>query len=527
MSGPITVTLSYEVRRGRASQFSVSATALLGTAAGQRGYLGAGVMGTSSTGRDWQIFYRFDDEDSLAEWEQSHAYARWIEYVEKFATRSDAKREVGEAQAAPQQPPVAAPAGRGRRRREAAHTEAVRADATQVMDAARMRDTAQQRSGQHARTHVEEPNVEPAVAQVDATQVMSAARLRDAAQQMSGQQMSGQHQRPQDAVANAETAPVDATQVMSAARLRDAAQQRSAQFERPHVEQPLPEPPRLERPRVERPHGEQLPPEPPRVERPRVERPQRASAQWAPDQWDEEFRELVARESGWGPAPSPQSPVPHSQPLPRPGTVQWERAQREMDLWEAEQQQAAQYEAVQAAQREAAQREAAQRDRAQRQATQRDATQREIDERIAAQREAAQQEIALWEAEQQEATRREAAQQQAAQQEAQRQAALREAAQRAVGNHEQPTESQWEQPGVRPAGRSGSADRERSRRWWNRRQQPEPERAQASERSRGSEQPSDSAEGLSPAQQRELFGDIEVPRTDGDPLATARGRRER
>src|SRR3954449_5222819 len=96
MSGPITVTLSYQVRRGRGSQFSVSATSLLGTAAQQRGYLGAGVMGVAPAGREWEIFYRFDGESSLAEWEQSHSYARWIEYVEKFATRSDVRHTVGD-----------------------------------------------------------------------------------------------------------------------------------------------------------------------------------------------------------------------------------------------------------------------------------------------------------------------------------------------------------------------------------------------------------------------------------------------
>ncbi|EWM11606.1 antibiotic biosynthesis monooxygenase [Kutzneria sp. 744] len=137
MSGPITVTLSYQVRRGRGSQFSVSATSLLGTAATQPGYLGAGVMGAAPTGREWEVFYRFDGEASLAEWEQSHAYARWIEYVEKFATRSEARRSVDgeswsvEHEPAQPLPRVAAPSarvsgGRAARRRQ---EEALREEA--------------------------------------------------------------------------------------------------------------------------------------------------------------------------------------------------------------------------------------------------------------------------------------------------------------------------------------------------------------------------------------------------------------
>ncbi|MBB5897879.1 hypothetical protein ACFFS4_04090 [Kutzneria kofuensis] len=441
MSGPITVTLSYQVRRGRAGQFSMSATALLGMAARQPGYLGAGILGTVSTGRDWQIFYRFDGESSLAEWEQSNSYARWIDYVEKFASRADARRTVGDemwpvdsGQVRHQQR-GAAPAGRARSRREAAAPEDVPVDATQVMDAARLRQAAQQRSGQHA--------------------------------------------RPQEA-AHSEAAPVDATQVMDGARLRQAAQQRSGRYERP-----------------------------------RVERPQRASAEWEPDQWDEEFRELVARESGWGPAPSPHAPVPHSQPIARSEVARWEAAQRE------------------AAQREAAQREAAQREAAEREAARREAAQWE-----AAQWEAAQREMAQREAVERELAQREMAQREAAQ----REAALLEAAQRAVGNREpvHQAEPQRQQPDQRQAGRREPVDREPSRRWWGRRQQPdqpEPDREQAArgeqrqrqaspERTRGSEQPS-SDPTLSPAEQRELFGDLEIPRPDGDPLAMARSRRER
>src|SRR5882757_3906530 len=236
MSGPITVTLSYHVRRGRASQFSVSATALLGTAAGQRGYLGAGVTGTASTGRDWQIFYRFEDEISLAAWEQSSAYARWIDYVEKFATRADVQHTVGEElssvdraparQDAParQEQRVMAPAGRAPSWHEAAPPEDapvnVPVNAAPVADAPRLRQPAQQRSGRHGRP---EPAAPPEVVPVDATQVMD-PRLRQVAQQQ-----SGQFERPQEP----DTAPVNATQVMDAARLRGLAHQQSGQSERP------------------------------------------------------------------------------------------------------------------------------------------------------------------------------------------------------------------------------------------------------------------------------------------------------
>jgi len=524
MSVPITVTLSYHVRRGRASQFSVSATALLGTAAAQRGYLGAGVTGTASTGRDWQIFYRFEDEISLAAWEQSSAYARWIDYVEKFATRSDVQHAVGDevssvdpAPARPRQEQrVMAPAGRAPSRPEPAPRQDAPVDGTQVMNAGRLREAAQQRSGRHGRpepaphpvaapvdaTQVMDPRLRQAAQQqsgqyerpraeadpettpVNATQVMDAARLRELAQQRSGQQQSGQYERPQE-VARHEDPPVNATQVMDAARLRELAQQRSGQYQQP----------RIERSQVE----------PPRVERPRVDRAQRASAQWEPDQWDAEFRELVAAESGWGPVPSANAPVPHSQPLPRPGTPQWDAAQREMAQWEAAKQETAQ--------REAAEREAAQREMAQREAAEWEAAQREMAQREAAQREMAQREAAEREA-------------------AQREAALLEAAQRAVGNP-QPVpqeESQWQQPSLRISRRE-SVDREPSRRLlWGRKQRSnrsEPDQASPA-RGRDSEQRSaDPDQPLSPDAQRELFGDIEVPRPERDPLAVARGRRGR
>src|ERR1700742_1084145 len=97
MSGPITVTMSYQVRRGRAGEFSASVTALLGTLAQQPGFLGAGLTGAVATGRDWDVFYRFDGENSLAEWEQSSPCLRWIGYVDTFATRSDVRRTVDDA----------------------------------------------------------------------------------------------------------------------------------------------------------------------------------------------------------------------------------------------------------------------------------------------------------------------------------------------------------------------------------------------------------------------------------------------
>lgn len=95
-SGPVTVTVTHQVIRGRASRFSVSAKGLLSAASRRRGYLGGGIVGTATPGRDWQVFYRFDCERSVVDWERSSSHARWIEYVERFATRTDVHRTVGE-----------------------------------------------------------------------------------------------------------------------------------------------------------------------------------------------------------------------------------------------------------------------------------------------------------------------------------------------------------------------------------------------------------------------------------------------
>jgi hypothetical protein len=164
----------------------------------------------------------------------------------------------------------------------------------------------------------------------------------------------------------------------------------------------------------------------------------------------------------------------------------------------------------------------------------RDAFHREVAAREAAQREQAQREAAQFEADQWEAAQREeaaqleavqqaAALQEAAEREAaQREAALFEAAERAAGNHEPPPEPEWRQPGLRVVGRDERADREPSRRWWGRKQQTRRDRPEPAS---GSEQPAEQT--LSPAATRELFGDPEVPRTDSDPLAVAKGRRQR
>ncbi|GAA3437540.1 hypothetical protein [Kutzneria kofuensis] len=169
----------------------MSATALLGMAARQPGYLGAGILGTCRPRRPrLAIFYRFDGESSLAEWEQSNSYARWIDYVEKFASRADARAHVATrcgpstAGRSDTSSEVRLPrVGSARSRREAAAPEDVPVDATQVMDAARLRQAAQQRSGQHARP---QEAAHSEAAPVDATQVMDGARLRQAAQQRVG-----------------------------------------------------------------------------------------------------------------------------------------------------------------------------------------------------------------------------------------------------------------------------------------------------------------------------------------------------
>lgn len=598
MSGPITVTLSYQVRRGRASQFSAAATALLGAAAQQPGYLGAGITGVAAGGREWQLFYRFEDQHDLDEWERSHAYTRFFEYVEKFASRGDVHKTVGsdlwpvDQRPAVEQPPAAAPKTQKLNRQQMAHLEttvmtaaelAARVEALRAQEAAQETapHTGQQRSGAHQRPevepqhhHHEQPHYEtPQYERVPAERIPERAhveqppaeRIPERIQQVSGQHQrprvdhphaeppryepprvepahlettslgaaelaarmeawrtnppSGQHVRPQPPhveqprpmpprpePAHLETTKMSAAELAArrdAMRAMDNAQPPSGQYDRPRVDQPRPMPPRAERPQYEqRPQADQRPP---------VDRSQRASSQWAEDQWDSEFRELVARESGWGAVPSEQAPVPHSQPISRIDVAQWEAAQQKIAQEEAAQREMSRRDAFH---REVAAREAAQREQAQREAAQFEADQWEAAQRA----EAAQYEAAQFEASQQEAAALQAAAEREA---AEREAALFEAAERAAGNHEPAPEPEWRQPGLRVVGPDERADREPSRRWWGRKSRRDEQEPVGG----SSESPSEQT--LSPAATRELFGDPEVPRTDRDPLAVAKGRRQR
>jgi heme-degrading monooxygenase HmoA len=558
MSGPITVTLSYQVRRGRASQFSAAATALLGAAAQQPGYLGAGITGVAAGGREWQLFYRFEDQHDLDEWERSHAYTRFFEYVEKFASRGDVHKTVGSdlwpvgPTPAVEPPPAPAPKAQKLNRQQMAHLETTVMTAAELaarVEALRAAEAGQQRSGAHQRPevepaqHHEQPHYEaahyeraPAERRPERVPVEQPPPERIPERI---QQVSGQHQRPRVEPAHLETTTLGAAELaarMEAWRTQPPSGQHVRPQVAPHVEQPRPMPPRVEPAHLEttkmsaaelaarrdamRAMDNGQPPAgqyerhrsmPPRAERqqyeqrttadrPSVDRSQRASSQWAEDQWDSEFRELVARESGWGAVPSAQAPVPHSQPISRIDVAQWEAAQQKI------------------AQEEAAQREMARRD-----AFHRDVAAREAAQREQAQREAAQFEADQWEA----AQREEAAQQEAAALQeaaeraaAEREAALFKAAERAAGNHEPAPEPEWRQPGLRVVGRDERADREPSRRWWGRKS-----RREESEPTAGPEHPAEQT--LSPAATRELFGDPEVPRTDRDPLAVAKGRRQR
>ncbi|MFC0542958.1 antibiotic biosynthesis monooxygenase [Kutzneria chonburiensis] len=575
MSGPITVTLSYQVRRGRASQFSAAATALLGAAAQQPGYLGAGITGVAAGGREWQLFYRFEDQHDLDEWERSHAFTRFFEYVEKFASRGDVHKTVGSELWPVDRPatePAPAPKAQKLNRQQMAHLETSVMTAAELaarVEALRAAEAGQQRSGAHQRPevepaqHHEQPQYE--AAHYEAPQYEAAQYERAPAERRPErapveqppaeriperiQQVSGQHQRPRMEPQHVEPAHLETT-VLGAAEL--AARMEawrtnppSGQHVRPqppHVEQPRPTPPRAEPAHLEttkmsaaelaarrdamramdnaqpasgqyeRPRAEQSRPMPSRTERPQyeqrpqadqrpVDRSQRASSQWAEDQWDSEFRELVARESGWGAVQNLQAPVPHSQPISRIDVAQWEAAQQKIAQEEAAQREMARRDAFHrdVAAREAAQREQAQREAAQLEADQWEAAQREEAAQFAAQQEAA----AL-----QEAAEREAAE---------REAALFEAAERAAGNHEPAPEPEWRQPGLRVVGRD---EREPSRRWWGRKS-----RREDAEPVANGEHPAEQT--LSPAATRELFGDPEVPRTDRDPLAIAKGRRQR
>jgi antibiotic biosynthesis monooxygenase (ABM) superfamily enzyme len=75
---PITVTVARDVEFGREQDFEEWASGILNEASKFRGFLGAGILKPGSNDKTWHIVYRFKDQVSLRDWENSSVRGEWL-----------------------------------------------------------------------------------------------------------------------------------------------------------------------------------------------------------------------------------------------------------------------------------------------------------------------------------------------------------------------------------------------------------------------------------------------------------------
>jgi antibiotic biosynthesis monooxygenase (ABM) superfamily enzyme len=92
---PITVTVARGVAPGREQDFEEWAAGILHEATKYRGFLGAGVLRPGPNDNTWHIVYRFKDQVSLRDWENSSTRAEWLSKADEMMEETARHRVSG------------------------------------------------------------------------------------------------------------------------------------------------------------------------------------------------------------------------------------------------------------------------------------------------------------------------------------------------------------------------------------------------------------------------------------------------
>ena len=92
---PITVSIRREVDPDRVAEATVWAQTGVNLANRYPGFLGSGWVRAGEQSTVWHMLYRFSNEQTLAEWEQSPERAWWLEMGKGFVRDERSKRRTG------------------------------------------------------------------------------------------------------------------------------------------------------------------------------------------------------------------------------------------------------------------------------------------------------------------------------------------------------------------------------------------------------------------------------------------------
>ena len=94
-SEPITVSIRREVDPDRVAEATVWAQTGVNLANRYPGFLGSGWVRAGERSTVWHMLYRFSNEQTLAEWEQSPERAWWLEMGRGFVRDERSRRRTG------------------------------------------------------------------------------------------------------------------------------------------------------------------------------------------------------------------------------------------------------------------------------------------------------------------------------------------------------------------------------------------------------------------------------------------------
>jgi antibiotic biosynthesis monooxygenase (ABM) superfamily enzyme len=94
-SEPITVSIRREVDPDRVAEATVWAQTGVNLASRYPGFLGSGWVRAGEQSTVWHMLYRFANERTLAEWEQSPERAWWLEMGKGFVRDERSRRRTG------------------------------------------------------------------------------------------------------------------------------------------------------------------------------------------------------------------------------------------------------------------------------------------------------------------------------------------------------------------------------------------------------------------------------------------------
>jgi antibiotic biosynthesis monooxygenase (ABM) superfamily enzyme len=92
---PITVTVARDVEPGREEDFEEWASGILHEASKFRGFLGAGILRPGPDDKTWHIVYRFKDQVSLRDWENSNTRGEWLSKADEMMEETARHRVSG------------------------------------------------------------------------------------------------------------------------------------------------------------------------------------------------------------------------------------------------------------------------------------------------------------------------------------------------------------------------------------------------------------------------------------------------